>query len=60
MKQCATCKSIRKIYVPPVYKDIPQDAYVCLLFGTEGEAMYMSNNSGMCEMYEESEQEEQG
>ncbi len=58
MTQCATCKSIRKLYVPPVYKDIPTDAYVCLLF--DGEAMYMSNNSGICEMYAESEQGEKG
>lgn len=60
MTECATCKNIRKLYVPPVHKDVPQDAYVCLLFEAEGQVMYMSSNSGMCEMYQESKGEERG
>lgn len=56
--KCENCKFFRKMYVPPIrmYKDIPQDAYVCGLFYDDDEVMYLGTDEqgaklGMCEEF---------
>ena len=69
-EKCANCRHIRKLYVPPIHKDIPKDAYVCALFGIdetkmlygdeEKQVMYLSDAEGMCEMFSPKKQEHYG
>ena len=55
--KCADCKWCRNLYVPhlPSLEDIPKDAYVCFVNLEPGGdmAMFMRDNKGCCELYEE-------
>ena len=51
---CADCVHCLKLYVPPCYKDIPDDRYVCNALTWEvPQVMYIGDDKGFCECFAE-------
>lgn len=60
-EKCANCRHLKKLYVPPIHKDIPRNAFVCDLFIKEGnQVMYLSDDTGRCECFLPIKQEHDG
>lgn len=53
-EECSWCKHLKRLYVPPVYENMPKDKYVCDCFIEDGEVMYLGETIGHCEVFEAS------